>query len=61
MEQIVLNVKELQEALGIGRDGAYALMRNNAFPSMRIGSRYVVDKRAFEEWLEKYRYKQFIL
>lgn len=61
MEQKVLHVKDLQKALGIGRDVAYALMRNRSFPSMRLGSRYVVDKRAFDEWLEKNRYKQFML
>lgn len=61
MEQKVLHVKDLQNALGIGRDVAYALMRNRSFPSMRLGSRYVVDKRAFDEWLEKNRYKQFML
>lgn len=57
----LLNVKELQETLGVGRDAAYALMRNNAFPSMRIGSRYMVEPQALDDWLKKNRYRNFSL
>lgn len=57
----LLNVKELQETLGVGKDVAYALMRNSAFPSMRIGSRYMVDLQALDEWLKKNRYRSFSL
>lgn len=34
---LVLDVKGLQIALGIGKDTAYSLMRSQAFPSMRLG------------------------
>lgn len=61
MAELVLNVKELQDALGIGRDTAYELMRNEAFPSIRIGGRYMVEKEALQAWLKRYQGKQFVL
>ena len=36
MAELVLDVKELQEALGIGADTAYCLMSSEEFPSMKI-------------------------
>lgn len=61
MAELVLNVKELQDALGIGRDTAYDLMRSKAFPSIRIGGRYVVEKEALQSWLKLYRGKTYHL
>ena len=52
-EKVVFGVKELQVLLGIGRDAAYALMRNRAFPSMRLGGRYIVGRDAFNQWLKR--------
>ncbi len=55
----MLTTKELQKTLHIGRDRAYALMRSNAFPSIRIGARYYVTEEALNEWLRRYAYKTF--
>lgn len=52
VETMVLNVQELQMALGIGRDTAYALMRSRAFPSTKIGGRYIVAKDALKSWIK---------
>lgn len=60
-EQIVYNVKELQEILGIGRETAYALMRSRAFPSMRLGGRYIVEKGALQAWIKRYEGKKFAI
>lgn len=57
----MLTTKDLQVTLKIGRDRAYALMRSNAFPSIKIGTRYYVTKEALEEWLRKYAYREFKL
>lgn len=57
----VLDVKGLQIALGIGKDTAYSLMRSQAFPSMRLGRRYVVRKEAFEAWLKRNEGKNYVL
>ena len=61
MERKLLYVKDVQELLGIGRDKAYSLMHNKAFPSMQIGKRYAVNIDAFERWLKKYEGKSFYL
>ena len=53
MECMVYNLKDLQKVLGIGRDTAYALMRNGSFPAIKIGNRYIVEAKAFEQWLRR--------
>ena len=57
----MLNVKDLQRELNIGRDSAYALMRAKAFPSIKIGRRYFVSEDAFARWLERYEGREFIV
>lgn len=66
MEQIfdakeLLTVDDLRRILPFGRDRCYALMHNPAFPSMRIGKRYIVQRKALAEWLDSYRGKEFLL
>lgn len=61
MNEKIMHVEELQNELGIGRDTAYALMRNHSFPSIKIGRRYIVERKAFEEWLARSRYKTILI
>ena len=61
MEKKMLYVKDIQVYLGIGRDKAYSLMRNKAFPSIRIAKRYAVSPDAIERWLKNYEGKTFYL
>lgn len=58
---MLLDVKKLQEFLGIGRDMAYALMHASAFPSMKIGGRYFVSRDALMKWLDSYEGREFAL
>lgn len=58
---MLLNVKDLQELLKIGRDTAYALMHAKGFPSIKIGGRYYVAREALDKWLDQYAYKTFAL
>lgn len=58
---MLLNVKDLQELLKIGRDTAYALMHAQGFPSIKIGGRYYVAREALDKWLDQYAYKTFTL
>jgi len=53
-------VKDLRE-MGIGRDTAYQLMHNKAFPAIKLGGRYYVTKEALTMWLQKYQHKEFVL
>lgn len=61
MESMVFNVKDLQTVLGVGRDTAYALMRNKSFPAIKIGSRYIVEAEAFKQWLKRSAGKEIYL
>lgn len=60
-ESKVFNVKDLQRVLGIGRDTAYALMRNKSFPAIKIGNRYIVEIGMFEQWLKRSAGKEICL
>lgn len=57
----LMTVKELTEALHIGRDKAYALMHAKGFPSIKIGGRYYVTSTALEKWLQQYESRTFVL
>lgn len=52
MEKLALTVRDVQEALGIGRTPAYNLVNRADFPSIRIGHKIVIPRDAFMRWLE---------
>ena len=47
------SVPEVAVALGISRAGAYELVRSDGFPALKIGSRIVVPKEKFIEWVNR--------
>ncbi len=47
----IYTVKDLMMVLNIGKDRAYALMKNRSFPSTRIGKTYFISADNFEHWL----------
>ena len=49
---LFLDAKPLNMVLGISMSGTYELMHEAGFPSVRIGSRIVVPKKDFIEWIE---------
>ena len=48
---LMLSVLDVASVLGISRAGAYELVRSDGFPSLRIGSRIVVPKERFIDWI----------
>lgn len=48
----VLEVKDIQNFLGIGRSQAYQLVKSNAFHKVTVGKRILVPKKAFLNWFE---------
>ena len=48
---LMLSVPEVAAVLGISRAGAYELVRSDGFPTLKIGSRIVVPKEKFIEWV----------
>lgn len=49
---LMLSVPEVAAVLGISRAGAYELVRSDGFPSLKIGSRIVVPKEKFIDWID---------
>lgn len=40
----VVSIDELQKMLGIGRNSAYELLRNNLIKTVKVGKRYIIPK-----------------
>ena len=53
IEKAVYNVYEVAALMGINLPKAYKMVRQESFPSIRIGKRIVVPKEAFHRWLEE--------
>ena len=50
---LFLNAELVSQVLGVSISSAYELMHEEAFPSVRIGSRFVVPKDKFRQWMEQ--------
>ncbi len=48
---LFLNAELVAKTLGIASSSAYELMHEASFPTLRIGSRMVVPKDKFIEWV----------
>ena len=51
-EKATMSVRELSMSMGISLPKAYELVKRPGFPVLRIGSRILIPKAAFEEWLK---------
>ena len=50
---LMLSVPDVAAVLGISRAAAYELARSKNFPSLRIGTRIVVPKDKFINWIDR--------
>lgn len=50
----VMDAKQIAEALQISKAGAYNLLNNPDFPTLRIGGRKLVMKNDLVEWLKSH-------
>ena len=48
---VFLNARMLAELLGVSQSTAYELMHEKDFPTLQVGSRLVVPRDAFLEWM----------
>ena len=48
---LFIDVKTVSSVLGISRSGAYELMHQKSFPTLKIGARMVVPKEKFIKWV----------
>ena len=51
MEKTTMSVRELADQLGISLPKAYALVKSEDFPSIRVGTRILIPIEAYHEWL----------
>lgn len=49
---LFLNAEMVAKMLGISISSAYELMHETSFPALRVGSRIVVPKEKFCQWVE---------
>ena len=50
---LFLNANTVAQVLGVSISSAYELMHEEVFPSVRIGSRFVMPKDKFRQWVER--------
>ena len=51
---LFLNAKMVAQVLGVSISTAYELMHKQSFPVLRVGSRMVVPKEKFIQWVEEH-------
>ena len=51
---LFLNAAMVAQVLGIAPSSAYELMHEKDFPTLHVGSRMVVPKEKFIEWVEQH-------
>ena len=51
---VILNAGDIAATLGLSKAGAYNLINSKGFPTLRIGSRKIVPKERFIEWINRH-------
>ena len=51
---LFLNAELVAKVLGISSAGAYELMHEKEFPTLRVGSRMIVPKEKFIAWVAQH-------
>ena len=51
---LFLNVNLVAQVLGVSPSSGYELMHEPGFPVLRVGSRMVVPKEKFIQWVEEH-------
>ena len=51
---LFLNAELVAKVLGVSPSSGYELMHEPSFPVLKIGSRMVVPKEKFVEWVERH-------
>ena len=51
MEKSTMSVQDLARQMGISLPKAYALVKEQDFPTLRIGTRILIPVEGFQAWL----------
>lgn len=54
-------IKDIQAILHIGKNKAYALVKLEHFPTLKIGNKTLIYKKEFEQWLIENQNNQIIV
>lgn len=49
---MLLTVREAAETLGLSRATVYTLIHRDDFPSIRIGSKILINTKKVQEWVD---------
>jgi len=52
-DDLVMSVQSVAQALHISRNLVYDAVRRGEIPSIRVGKRYLIPRRALEKFLEQ--------
>ncbi|NLW79567.1 MAG: helix-turn-helix domain-containing protein [Ruminococcaceae bacterium] len=52
-QPVSYRVEDIQRLLGIGRNSAYNLIRQEGFPAIRVGARIVIPTDLFHAWVSE--------
>lgn len=52
MSDIVYNVSEAAEALGVSRNTMYELIHREGFPTVKVGGRRLISRELLSEWVK---------
>lgn len=53
MEKLVYSIQEVGELLGISKSYAYQLVRDGTIPSIKLGTKNIIPKERFHDWLRE--------
>ncbi len=51
---LFLNAELVSKVLGVSPSSGYELMHTSSFPVLKVGSRMVVPKKKFIQWVEEH-------
>jgi len=47
-----LSVEEFRKEVGLGKNTAYAVVRQPGFPAIRVNRKILIPRKGLEQWLE---------
>lgn len=56
-----IDVKDIMATLKVSKDTAYRLLKTPGCPRIKIGARYIVERKKFFDWLCGYEGKDITL
>lgn len=48
---VIYRSKDIQSMFGFGKNKVNELMKSSAFPAIKLGGEYIVEKNALKKWL----------